>query len=324
MMNLNLSNSLFELTLSNFKPIEPKKNEGKKSVRKILKNKNESTNICFVPNIPKILNKIDEIENLKSPRLNLNPMKAELRTSFERLKRIRVGCSLFELLKEKPIKYKIETPKLKFSGVGNNIRSIPENYNNITSEKFLNNNLNNLDEKIDNYSRINIADKEILKLNKIISDTDKIKLQYYNEGVQRINHSNERRFRSMKLFYENVSKYGFENARKKAKRSNQQSRLRIMGKFEWWEEFIEFCFKGKIDIDERRLIESISRVERLNTSSFVSLVNDVKESVENNERCLELLNWINNKCQIIDQNMNFMYKNIKPGQRKKKILKTFH
>jgi len=321
---LDDSTQLFELTLARLKPTEPIKSDNRRAARRVrvFESRPQTNETCFVPNIPQILHEADSKENIISPRLNQRAFKEELRASEERLNKVKRGCSLFSLINQPPKIHPLEKPKYRFSGVGDKIRELNKDYNGSPQKKleFIIPVTSKSPERIDLVSKINTSEIERRKLQRIISDSDQLVYRYHNDTISNINHMNSRRFRAMKQFYEDSARNGFTSARKRAERASQKSRLRVLTDFDWWEDIIEFAYQwGPLDKAEQRFMEKISRIDMLTSSVFVSLLNEAKSGLKSPERCIKVLERINEVCHIIDPNLIFMFQKTKSARKHNKL-----
>jgi hypothetical protein len=156
-------------------------------------------------------------------------------------------------------------------------------------------------ERVDFVSRINIAEPRRVKLKRIIQDSEKQELQFQNEMIQFLNHANERRVRASEKFFDDMSRYGLKRAQLNAKRAAQRSRLRVRCRTSWWDEFIAFAFTERVGREEEKFIERIARKPNLTFKDYYELIRELENRPEGNERCLELLKWINAKCHFADE-----------------------
>jgi hypothetical protein len=158
-------------------------------------------------------------------------------------------------------------------------------------------------ERVDFVSRINIAEPRKVKLKRLIQDSEKQELQFQNEMIEFLNHANERRLRASEKFFDDLSKYGLRRAQANAKRAAQRSRLRVRCKEDWWEEFIEFAFSGRVGREEEKFIERIARKPVFCFREYYELIKELESKPEGNERCIELLKWVNAKCGIANEDI---------------------
>jgi hypothetical protein len=140
----------------------------------------------------------------------------------------------------------------------------------------------------------------MIGLRQICQGSEKLQLQYHNELIQHLNHKNERRLRSSEKFFEDLNKYGLKQAQLNAKREGQRSRLRVMGKTPWWEEFIAYAFSERVGQAEEHLIERIARRPRLTLKEYYDYLRELENRHEQCDRCLDLLKWLNAKCHYAD------------------------
>ena len=297
----------FELTLAKIK--EPRQTTQKSSrpIRKIkiIERKNDIE--AFTPNVDQVIKKIQSNECTLHKNIRENVFKKELERGSIRIKRVKRGVPLSKILKEENPQYIPYKEPLRYSNIGKELIDLPDNYKsamyNLRSVDFVEQVSDNDSRRPSLAEHINCTDGSINKLRQIISASDEYAIRQHNEMVQYLNHCNERRERAVKKFYEDSEKYGFKSARARYNRAAQQSRLRVIGKFPWWEEFIKFAYQKPVGKDEEHLIEVISRIEFINSTRYASLMKDVQKNVENKDRCIELLNWINKKCKIIDEHI---------------------
>jgi len=67
-----------------------------------------------------------------------------------------------------------------------------------------------------------------VRLQQLVQKGNRFEVQYHNEFVEFLNHTNERRVRAAKAFYEDSVRFGLGRARLNAKRPGRRNRLRVM------------------------------------------------------------------------------------------------
>lgn len=298
---------LFRLTTARIKEPHQSNEKSKRPIRKVHVFSHHEEKNHFNPDVDKVICKMNEREVINHVNIRTDAFKDENKRFSQKITRIKRGVPLTKILREESPRYTPVNITQRYSNFSKKISEIPEHYNNILykmrSVDFVEQ-IVKQDPKSENTTQnIDCSEKSINKLRKIISASDEITQKLHNEMIDHLNHTNERRERAMKVFYEESYKFGFNKARARYQRASQRSRLRVMGKFPWWEEFIQFAYKKKVGQDEKHLIEVLSREEILNSTRFASIMHDVEKNVENPERCIELLNWINKKCKIIDEHI---------------------
>lgn len=321
---VDLEKDFFELTLAKFDPVEPAQDIKHKPVRRVHVFEHHGDKIERVPNnITNTAKKLGEFDRIRTSHLNVNAdVHAELLASEHRLQLVRRGVPLSKvLMNESHPKYEPFEPEKRFDGVNEAMRKMPSKYSGIPPSRkiqFIYQTSSKPNDRVDLVSKINIAAPQKNKLRKIRKGTSKIQLQYHNEMIQHLNHVNERRLRSTRKFFDDIADYGYEIADRKAKRAAQRSRLRVMCKAEWWEDFMKEVSKNKktnnneddddemkITYAEEKFIERLARNPNFTMSEFIDLVHemDVRQNkMKKKDRCREWLDWINERCEIIDKN----------------------
>jgi hypothetical protein len=89
-----------------------------------------------------------------------------------------------------------------------------------------------------------------------------------------------------------------------------------MGKAPWWEEFIDFAFSGRVGKEEEKLIARVARHPRMNLKEYFEYMRELENRANQNDRCLELLKWLNARCQWADENMVELLKFDEKRQRR--------
>lgn len=276
----------------------------------------------FTPDVNKVLQKLDANECLKPVKILHNPFKQELRASNQRLAQVRRGVPLMKVIPEKPVEYPLLEEKLKYDGIGDVIAELPQDYK------------AGLIKKVDFVipvtarpvrppqlsARLNSADLITKRIQRLMIESDKMTLKFHNEVIANLNHANQRRTRVMKQFNSDLNKYGYKEASRRAKRAAQKSRLRIISRYPWWAEFIEYAFSQPVTSEENKLIHEISETTNLNGPQIMSWIKKVSEEYQNPDRSLELILWINTKCKIIDENVLNIIKD--QGMFKPEVQKT--
>lgn len=109
--------------------------------------------------------------------------------------------------------------------------------------------------------------------------------------------------RAAQSFYDDLTKYGLKRAQLNAKRQGQRSRLRVMNKETWWNEFIEFAFQERVGREEEKFIERIARCSRLKVMEYYEILRELEAKGEASSRSILLLKWLNTKCHYVDDQM---------------------
>jgi hypothetical protein len=158
-------------------------------------------------------------------------------------------------------------------------------------------------DRVDFVSRISIAEPQRMKLRRIVQGSEKQELRFQNEMIEFLNHANERRLRASETFFEDMSRHSLRRAEANAKRKAQRSRLRVRSDVDWWEEFVEFAFSGKVGREEEKFIERIARKPNLTFREYYELVKELEGRSEQNDRCMELLRWMNARNNFADEDI---------------------
>lgn len=328
---VDLERNLFELTLSRFAPAEPLSDPKHKPVRRVRiwdhHGAGKTNEDSLGENVNHVVGKLQDCEHFRTDRLNSNKeFHNELRASEARLRLVKRGVPLYKALQEPqlmtydsarrstslqksqsgkicPPLYTPVEPNRRFDGINDAMHKIPAKYTGIPPVRkvqFVYPVASKQPERVDLVSKINLTDQARTRLKKAKQKSENIQLQYHNEMIEHLNHVNERRLRVADQFFDDVAEYGIDKAEMNAKRSSQRSRLRTMCKVEWWEDFINFAFPdNKITKKEEKFVERMARHPNLTTSEFIDLVREIGDDPKNS-RCREMLDWINERCQIID------------------------
>ena len=300
---------LFELTKSKFKPNEPLCDPKHRPVRRIRvwDHHGDSTDGSFAPNLHHLVSQLNDCENVNVDRLKTYAEYHDaLKVSNARLDRVRRGCSLYRLLEEEPPIYKPVQPQRRFAVVNDILQKMPGKVPTIPPARhieFVYPVSARAPERVDLVSKISIAESQRLKLKRVVQTSERQHLQYHNELVDYLNHKNERRMRASQAFYEDIAKYDLKRAELNAKRNSQKSRLRVMIKTQWWEEFIEFAFSERVRREEEKFIERIARKPNLSVKEYYDFLRELESRPETAGRCVELLKWLNNKVHYADEEM---------------------
>ena len=328
---VDLEHNLFELTLSRFAPAEPLSDPKHKPVRRVRiwdhHNAGNTAEDSTGKNVNHVVGQLQDCEHFRTDRLNSNKeFHNELRASEARLRLVKRGVPLYKALQEpslmtynsarrpskKPFQksqsqvcppYTPVEPDKRFEGVNEAVHKIPAKYTGIPPVRkvqFVYPVTSKQPEHVDLVSKINLTDQARTRLKKTRQRSENLQLQYHNEMIEHLNHVNERRLRVADQFFNDVAEQGLQQAEINAKRSSQRGRLRTMCKVEWWEDFINFAFPdNNITPKEEKFVERMARHPNLTTTEFIDLVREIGEDPKNT-RCREMLNWINERCQIID------------------------
>ena len=300
---------LFELTKSKFKPNEPLCDPKHRPVRRIRvwDHHGDNADGSFAPNLHHLVSQLNDCENVNVDRLKTYAEYHDaLKVSNARLDRVRRGCSLYRLLEEEPPIYKPVQPQRRFAVVNDILQKMPGKVPTIPPARhieFVYPVSARAPERVDLVSKISIAESQRLKLKRVVQTSERQHLQYHNELVDYLNHKNERRMRASQAFYEDIAKYDLKRAELNAKRNSQKSRLRVMIKTQWWEEFIEFAFSERVRREEEKFIERIARKPNLSVKEYYDLLRELESRPETAGRCVELLKWLNNKVHYADEEM---------------------
>ena len=298
------SKDLFGLTNSN--KIPPRVENVKKPAQRVKYFEPKCQPTAYYPDLDDVVCRLRIEEGAKKAHINKSPFQMEMKEIENRIQKVKKGVPLSTLIQnDKNRKYPFQKERFKYNGVGNYIESLPQisPQQQLKKVQFVLPVYDKGYQRLPLTSRINTADATSKRLRKILNDADEFELRAHNEMVAYINHANERRERAIKQFYEDANKYGFEEAEKRAKRATQKSRLRVMTQYQWWEEFLDFAFEKPVGRNEERIIEKIAKASPLSSTVFIGFVQEVNNAKYNNERCLALLNWVNRRCQLVDDNV---------------------
>ena len=298
---------LFNLTLSLFKPVrayEPKK----KPVQRIRFLPNKRNKFLYNPDPNKVIFSLREAEGVTRTNLSKKIFREELRASNIRLNRVKNGASLFKILQEENRLYELENPAYRYKNVKEKLEGIPGG-SSIEAPKKIEFILPTTSTPVEPVSLATRIDSTSRQIGSIIQAQNRSRaqmLEKHNDMISLINHSNSRRLRAMKDFYEDAARNGFLSARNRAKRATLKSRLKSIGnlnEFPWWHDFLEFAFNGKFGKMEEDLVKSISKMKNLNNVTFFHTYKEYQNR-RNSKRCLELLDWINVKANVVDENLS--------------------
>jgi hypothetical protein len=243
----------------------------------------------------------------------------ELKVSEARLRLVRRGCSLVKALRDPPNYYEPTEPKRRYAALSDVLQRLPASSGvpPVRQIQFVQPFTGKgIPERVDLVSKISIAEPQNVKLQRVIQGSDRNYMEHHNDMIEYLNHKNQRRLQASERFFGDVSKHGLKRAQLNAKREGQVSRLRVMGKTPWWEEFIQFAFLEPVGKEEEKLITKISRTPRLSLKEYYEYTRDLENGGPQNERCLELLRWLNAKCQWADENIVEIFKFDERRQRR--------
>ena len=266
----------------------------------------EANETSFYPDVDQVMCRLRAEEGIKRARIRRNPFHQELKLMNQRIQKINRGVPLQTVLQNEGKRtYPLLKEKYKFNGVGEKIDTLPQITfpRQLQKVQFVIPASESQNNRVPLSSRINTADVASRRLTRLINEADKFEIQAHNEMVTYINHANERRERAIKQLYEDMNNYGYEEAERRAKRAAQKSRLRIMTNYNWWEDFLNFAFEKTVGKHEEKVIEMIAKADPLTSTVFIRIVQDVNNANYKNERSLELLNWVNKRCKLIDDNV---------------------
>ena len=300
-----VNEELFEITLQKIRPIEPTQfNKRRAFIRNhTFTSKNEPN--AFFPNMNNLFQKLEESDKMPNKYLssadNLE-FRKELAASNARLKCVQNGSPAFRIMsKETPIYPNVDTRSRI-----NQIQDILGDSLTFPTPKERNISLveppSHLPERVDLFNRISYAESQNLKLRRLYRDEDIKKLEKRNQMINDLNHANERRIRASEAFFSDYRKYGLKVAQDNYKRAAQKSRLRIMNKVSWWEDFISYAYEiGNVTPLEEKLILFISKNQDISRRKYLELYQKFQKDTIKYSKCLRLLDWLNNTCNIIDE-----------------------
>lgn len=311
---IDYEHELFQLTLANFAPQEPANDLKHKPVRKIrmFENHDKSHN-GNIENVSTVVTKLKSCDKIRVDHIKMNdPVHAELRASEHRLQLVRRGVPLNKVLyNENHQEYQVIEPPKRFKNIQNAVRKVPPKYSGIPQSRkiqFLYPTKPTPPDHVDLISKINMVDARRNKLKQLKQQSNEIQLRYYNEMLEYLNHCNERRIRASRQFFDDMADYGLERAEINSKRNAQRSRLRVMCKAEWWDDFMNEAvgdnITTRITPSEQSFLERLSRKPSFTISEFIDLVIEMEKRekrMKKKDRCREWLDWINERCQIIDK-----------------------
>jgi hypothetical protein len=272
------------------------------------------------PNLYQVVAKLNACEHYAPKRMKpYAEFDQELRDSETRERLVRRGCSLVDLYRAAPRIWTPINPQLRFAAVKDILQRAPAKKISGPAPRkieFTQPFSGRIPPRVDLVSKISIAEPQSLKLKEIMQVSERLELQTHNELIHYLNHKNERRFRASEKFYADLNRFGLKQAQLNAKREGQRSRLRVMGDTPWWEEFIAFAFSGHVGEAEERLIERISRQPHMTLKEYYEYLRALENRKVQNDRCLELLKWLNAKCRYADDNMIELLKYDETRQRR--------
>jgi hypothetical protein len=296
--------SLFELTESRFSPSEPLTDRAHRAVRRvrIWDKAEDDTEKEFAPNLYHVVRQLNDCESFGPKRSKpYREFHEEMKASNRRLQMVRGGCSLVALIKQSPRSYERIEPRRRFAALGEILQRAPaiQSVPPVRRIQFIQPVSAQTPDRVDLVSKISIAEPQSIQLKRIIQVSDKQHLQRHNELIDYLNHKNERRLDSCARFYEDMTKHGLKRAQLNARKEGQVSRLRVLGRTDWWEEFIQFAFAEHVGQEEEKLIARIARQPNLSLKEYYEYSKELENHGE--ERCLVLLKWLNAKCNWADE-----------------------
>jgi hypothetical protein len=212
------------------------------------------------------------------------------------------GCSLVKVLQEPPRQYETIDPSRRFAPVAEVLQRVAECSLSppVRHIQFVQPVTGKLPERVALVSKISLAERQSVKLKSIIQATDREYLQQRNDLVEYLNHRNRRRFQASEKFYSDFSKHGLKKAEQNAKRDDQVTRFMAMGNTPWWEEFVRLAFSGRVGSEEEKFITKIARRPKMGLKEYYDYRKELEGKEGVNDRCLELLTWLNAKCHWAD------------------------
>ena len=295
-------NNFFQLTSSPFAKDDPHSDPRHRPVKRV---RNEQNNDTYsTTNIDHFLAKLQDCENIKVGKLDQNKeFRRELRESEARLRLVKRGVPLYRTFKSTPQIYTPLTPKNRFHMIHEVIQKTPAKYAGvppIRKIQFVYPYSARPQERIDLVSRINLSEEPRIKIKHARQRSQNLTLQYYNEMSNYLEYLNERRQEKAEVFFNDTAKYGIDKAQLNSKLNMKKSRLKIMSKADWWEDFIEHAFSNRtVSINEEKFIERVARHPNLTPSEFINLFKEYERNPKG--KCLDWLKWINEKCNIINK-----------------------
>ena len=300
---------IFDLTRS--KLSEPLGDPTKRPVQRVRNYKKKFEEMNYSPNVDNVILKLKLREGAKTTRIHSDPFAQEMREVEARIAKVKRGVPLCQILQnDKARKYPLQEERFLYNGVGEEIEALPtiSAQRQIKKVQFVMPVSESNKARVSLSERINTSDGSSNRLKKLINRSAAFEIQSHNDMVTYINHANERRYRAMKQFYHDMNEFGYEEAERRSARLSQRSRLRIMSNYKWWNEFIDFVFEKRVTRNEEKLIEKISKIDSLSSTVFIGLIQEINNARYDNTRCLEMLNWINKRCNVLDDNVLSMIK----------------
>lgn len=299
---------IFEMTQARLQPTEPPLDLLHRPVRRVhIWEHNDDEEGAFNANMLQMIAQMNEGEKIRTDRMNpYAELHQELKTSNARLERVKRGCSLFKLLEEEQPTYKIIDPKRRFAAVHEILQKAPAKsmVPPVRKIEFVHPVSARGHARVDLISKINIAEKQKLKLQKISQQSERQHIRCHNELVEYLNHRNQRRMRASEAFYEDMSHHNLRVAQANARRKGQRSRLRVMNKsITWWEDFINYAFSEKVGREEEKFIERIARKPNMTVREYYEFLRELESKPDIFGRCIDMLKWLNTRVHYADEEL---------------------
>jgi hypothetical protein len=298
---------LFELTGSEFAPQEPPVDRLHRPVERVRvwEHHGDKDDGAFAPNLYHVVGQLNDCESFRVRRPNqFAEFDNEMKLADARCTLLRRGVSLRKLVREPHPPYPELQPPRRFAAVNEILRRMPAQVSGtppVRHIRFVQPVHSRPPERVDFVSRISLAEPQRVKLKRIMQRSQKQELQFQNEMIGFLNHTNERRLRASEQFFDDMAKHGLRHAEAHAKRSAQRSRLRVRGTVDWWGDFIEFAFTGRVGRDEEKFILVIARRPTMTFRQYYETLRQLEEAPDKNARCIEMLKWINAQCNCADE-----------------------
>jgi hypothetical protein len=313
---------LFEITEAKFAPGEGVSDVKHRAVRRvrIWEHHGDEDESTSGPNLYQVLPKLNSLEHYAPKRMNqYAEFDQELKDCDIRERLVNRGCSLVKLFRAPPRVWTPVNPQLRFAAVKEILQRNPAKMMDPPTARkveFTQPFTGRLPDRVDLVSKISFAETQQYRLKEICQVSERLDLQIHNELIHYLNHKNARRFRASEKFFGELHRCGLKQAQANAQRESQRSRLRVMGSTPWWEEFITFAFSGHVGAEEEKLIQRICRQPEMTLKEYYDYLRELENRKVTDDRCLELLKWLNAKCKYADDRIIELLKYDQTRQRR--------
>jgi hypothetical protein len=298
---------VFELTGPDFAPREPPVDHLHRPVERVRvwEHHGDREEGAFAPNLYHVVAQLNDCESFRVRRPNqFAEFDSEMKIADARCTLLRRGVSLRKLIREPDPPYRPLQPPRRFAAVNDILQKMPAQASGtppVRQIRFVQPVHAQPPERVDFVSRIALAEPRRVRLKRIVQRSQKQELQFQNEMIGFLNHTKERRQRASEQFFDDMAQHGLRRAEALAKRGAQRSRLRVRGTVDWWDDFIEFAFAGRVGREEEKFIQAIARRPKMTFKQYYETLRQLEKAPDKNARCIEMLKWINARCNCADE-----------------------